>query len=211
MVVIVSIICAAGFVGVLPIVLGLVVFGGGGSGSQTQQVLKDAENRVKATPDSIDALVALAALYRGANRTQDEAVTLQKAIGVGAKNNDELQLLLGGLSQQVGQRLQVLQTYTKAHPKDADAFLTYGQTAETANQTTVGAIGLSAGTAARTQGIDAAPERHRPRWIDSKPRRRRRPQPRPRRPQPLRSPRDHPLPRSGSRNRPVVTSRAAGR
>ena len=135
MVVIVSIICAAGFVGVLPIVLGLVVFGGGGSGSQTQQVLKDAENRVKATPDSIDALVTLAALYRGANRTQDEAVTLQKAMGVGPKNNDELQLLLGGLSQLVGQRLQVLQTYTKAHPKDADAFLTYGQTAEAANQT----------------------------------------------------------------------------
>ena len=136
MVVIVSIICAAGFVGVLPIVLGLVVFGGGGSGSQTQQVLKDAENRVKATPDSIDALVSLAALYRGANRTQDEAVTLQKAMGVGVKNNDELQLLLGGLAQQVGQRLQVLQTYTKAHPKDADAFLTYGQTAETVGQTT---------------------------------------------------------------------------
>ena len=135
MVVIVSIICAVGFVGVLPIVLGLVVFGGGGTGSQTQQVLKDAENRVKATPDSIDALVALAALYRGANRTQDEAVTLQKAMGVGAKNNNELQLLLGGLSQLVGQRLQVLQTYTKSHPKDADAFLTYGQTAETANQT----------------------------------------------------------------------------
>ena len=137
MVVIVSIICAAGFVGVLPIVLGLVVFGGGGTGSQTQQVLKDAENRVKATPDSIDALVALAALYRGANRTQDEAVTLQKAMGVGAKNNNELQLLLGGLSQLVGQRLQVLQTYTKAHPADADAFLTYGQTAESVNETLI--------------------------------------------------------------------------
>ena len=117
MVVIVSIICAAGFVGVLPIVLGLVVFGGGGSGSQTQQVLKDAENRVKATPDSIDALVSLAALYRGANRTQDEAVTLQKAMGVGVKNNDELQLLLGGLAQQVGQRLQVLQDLHQGAPQ----------------------------------------------------------------------------------------------
>ena len=134
MVVIVSIICAAGFVGVLPIVLGLVVFGGGGTGSQTQKVLKDAENRVIATPNNIDALVSLAVLYRSANRAQDEAVTLQKAIGVGARNNGELQVLLGGLAQQVGQRLQVLQTYTKAYPKDADAFLTYGQTAETANQ-----------------------------------------------------------------------------
>ncbi len=133
MVVIVSIICAVAFVGVLPIVLGLVVFGGG-SGSQTQQVLKDAENRVKTSPNDIEALVNLAAQYRGAGRAQDEAVTLQKAIGVGAKNSEQLQLLLGGLGQQVGQRLQVLQTYTKAHPKDADAFLTYGQSAEAANQ-----------------------------------------------------------------------------
>lgn len=133
MVVIVSIICAVAFVGVLPIVLGLVVFGGG-SGSQTQQVLKDAENRVKTSPNDIEALVNLAAQYRGAGRAQDEAVTLQKAIGVGAKNSEQLQLLLGGLGQQVGQRLQVLQTYTKAHPNDADAFLTYGQSAEAANQ-----------------------------------------------------------------------------
>ena len=133
MVVIVSIICAVAFVGVLPIVLGLVVFGGG-SDSQTEQALKDAESRIKATPNSIEALITLAALYRGANRQQDETVALQKAVAVGAKDNEELQLLLGGLAQQVGQRLQVLQTYTKAHPQDADAFLTYGQTAETANQ-----------------------------------------------------------------------------
>jgi Flp pilus assembly protein TadD len=136
MVVIVSIICAVAFVGVLPVVLGLVVFGGG-SDSQTQQILEDAESRVKTAPNSIEALVTLAALYRGAGRQQDEAVTLQKAVAVGAKDNQELQILLGGLAQQVGPRLQVLQAYTKSHPKDADAFLTYGQTAETANQTLV--------------------------------------------------------------------------
>lgn len=136
MVVIVSIICAVAFVGVLPVVLGLVVFGGG-SDSQSEQVLKDAENRVKAAPNSIEALVTLAAQYRGAGRQQEEAVTLQKAIAVAPKNNQELQLLLGGLAQQVGQRLQVLQAYTKTHPKDADAFLTYGQTAETTSQTLV--------------------------------------------------------------------------
>ncbi len=132
MVVIVSIICALAFVGVLPVVLGLVVFGG--SESQSEQVLNDAENRVKASPDSLEALVNLAAQYRGVGRQQDETVTLQKAVAVGPKNNQELQLLLGGLGQQTGQRLQVLQTYTKSHPKDADAFLTYGQTAETVNQ-----------------------------------------------------------------------------
>ncbi len=139
MVVIVSIICAVAFVGVLPIVLGLVVFGGG-TDSATEQVLKDAEARVKAAPNDIEALVTLAAQYRGAGRTQDEAVTLQKAIAAGPKDTQELQLLLGSLAQQVGQRLQVLQTYTKANPKDAEAFLTYGQTAETAGQTTIGRL-----------------------------------------------------------------------
>jgi hypothetical protein len=133
MVVIVSIICAVAFVGVLPIVLGLVVFGGG-SDSPNTQLLKDAEARVASSPKDLEALVTLAALYRGANRQQDETATLQKAIAVGAMNNDELQVLLGGLSQQVGQRLQVLEKYTKANPKDADAFLTYGQTAEQAGQ-----------------------------------------------------------------------------
>lgn len=133
MVVIVSIICAVAFVGVLPVVLGLVVFGDSGGG-QSGQLIKDAENRVKAAPNDLDALVSLAVQYRAAGRPQDETATLQKAITVGAKNNDDLQILLGGLAQQPGQRLEVLKTYTKANPKDGDAFLTYGQTAEQVGQ-----------------------------------------------------------------------------
>jgi tetratricopeptide (TPR) repeat protein len=156
MVVIVSIICAVGFVGVLPIVLGLVVFGGGGVNDQNAQVVKDAEKRVAAAPNDLEALVNLAVLYRSANRTQDEAVTLQKAIGVGAKNNGELQILLGGLSQQVGQRLQVLQTYTKAHPKDADAFLTYGQTAEQAGQVLTARLAYQRSVATAKKGSTVA-------------------------------------------------------
>lgn len=133
MVRIVSIICAVGFVGVLPVVLGLVVFGGGSSNG-TGQLVKDAENRVKAAPDDVTALVDLAAQYRAAGRTQDAAVQLQKAIGVGAKTSSDLQALVSGLADNPAEQLQVLQTYTKAHPKDADAFFTYGSTAEGAGQ-----------------------------------------------------------------------------
>ncbi len=135
MVVIVSIVSAVAFVGVLPIVLGLVVFGGGGSGDPQQQLVEDAERRVQAAPNQVVPLVELAAAYRAAGRPQDEATALQKAIAAGPDDNNELQALVGGLSQQPAQQLQVLAAYTKAHPKDADAFFTYGAAAERAGQT----------------------------------------------------------------------------
>lgn len=130
MVKIVSIICALGFVGVLPVVLGLVIFGGSTSSDGTGQLINEAEAKVEANPNDLTAIVDLATLYRGAGRTQDAAVQFQKAIGIGPKTNDELQTLITGLSDNPGQKLAVLQTYTKAHPKDADAFFTYATTAE---------------------------------------------------------------------------------
>lgn len=133
MVKIVAIICAVAFVGVLPVVLGLVVFGGGAS-NPNEQLVSEAEARVEAAPNDLAALVDLAAQYRAADRAQDASLTLQKAIAVGASTNGELQILVGGLSGSPGQQLQVLQVYTKKYPKDADAFFTYGQTAESAGQ-----------------------------------------------------------------------------
>lgn len=136
MVKIVSIICAVGFVGVLPVVLGLVVFGGGPSTAQdaAKQAIKDAEAKVSAAPGDVTALVDLATQYRAANRTQDAAVTLQRAVTAGAKNSAELTTLVTGLSDSPALQLQVLQTYTKSHPKDGEAFFTYGSTAERAGQ-----------------------------------------------------------------------------
>jgi tetratricopeptide (TPR) repeat protein len=136
MVVIVSIICAVAFVGVLPVVLGLVVFGGG-SQDATGQLIDDAQKRVAQDPTSVLALVDLAAQYRAANKPQEAATTLQKALSLGAKTKDDLQALTGGLADAPLQQLQVLQDYTKSHPNDADAFFTYGATAEGLGQVLV--------------------------------------------------------------------------
>ena len=134
MVVIVSIICAVGFVGVLPIVLGLVVFGGSGSSDAVTQLIDDAKRRVDANPNDIGALVDLAAQYRAANKPEDSAATLQKAIALGPKTSEELQNLIGGLGDQPGLQLQVLQDYTKKNPKDANALFLYASTSETVGQ-----------------------------------------------------------------------------
>ena len=136
MVVIVSIICAVAFVGVLPVVLGLVVFGGG-SQDATGQLIDDAKKRVEQNPASVRALVDLAAQYRAAGKPQDASATLQKALALGPKTKDDLQALTGGFSGQPALQLQVLQTYTKAHPKDAEAFFSYGATAEQVQQVLV--------------------------------------------------------------------------
>jgi Flp pilus assembly protein TadD len=133
MVKIVSIICAVAFVGVLPVVLGLVVFGGGSSHGN-DQLIEEAEARVEAAPTDIQALVDLAAQYRASGRDQDATTTIQRAIAVGPADGEDLQALVSGLSGNAGQQLQVLETYTKANPNDAEAFFTYGQTAEAAGQ-----------------------------------------------------------------------------
>jgi cytochrome c-type biogenesis protein CcmH/NrfG len=136
MVVIVSIICAVAFVGVLPVVLGLVVFGGG-SQDATSQLIDDAKKRVEQDPTNVRALVDLAAQYRAAGKPQDATATLQKALALGPKTKDDLQALIGGFSEQPALQIQVLQTYTKTHPKDGEAFFTYGATAEQLQQVLV--------------------------------------------------------------------------
>lgn len=136
MVVIVSIVCAVGFVGVLPVVLLLVVFGGGSSDA-SGQLVKDAETRVAQDPTNVRLLVDLAAQYRAANKPQETAATLKRALVIGPKTKDDLQALIGGLADQPAAQLQVLQIYTKAHPRDADAFFTYGSTAEGLGQVLV--------------------------------------------------------------------------
>jgi cytochrome c-type biogenesis protein CcmH/NrfG len=136
MVVIVSIICAVAFVGVLPVVLGLVVFGGGAQDA-SGQLIDDAKQRVEENPTSVRALVDLAAQYRAAGEPQDATTTLQRALALGPKTREDLQALIGGLSEQPALQLQVLQTYTKSHPKDGEAFFTYGATAEQLQQVLV--------------------------------------------------------------------------
>lgn len=133
---IVSIICAGALVVGLPAVLIPTLFGTGDTTAQDQlnQAVKAAEAKVNASPKDVAALVDLATQYRAAKRTQDATTTMQRAVAIGAKNSGELTILVSGLSDNPAGQLQVLATYTKSHPKDADAFFTYGTTAERAGQ-----------------------------------------------------------------------------
>lgn len=133
---IISIVCAIAIIGALPVIGGVLIFGGGSSGPNDalNQAVKDAEAKAQASPQDVTALVDLAIQYRAAERTQDAAATMQKAVALGAKNSEELSTLITGLSDNPALQLQVLQAYTKTHPKDGDAFFTYGSTAERVGQ-----------------------------------------------------------------------------
>jgi len=134
MVKLVAIICALGFVGVLPIVLGLLLFGDNDASGQTE-LIKEAEQKVAANPGDSAALVELATRYRSADRNRDAEATLDKAVAAGAKNYNELTPLVAALADTPQKQLTVLETYTKARPKDAEGWLLYGTIAEQNNQT----------------------------------------------------------------------------
>ena len=65
------------------------------------------------------------------------ATALQQALALGPKTKDDLEALIGGFADLPAEQLLVLQTYTKTHPNDADAFFTYGSTAESVGQVLV--------------------------------------------------------------------------
>jgi uncharacterized protein HemY len=132
MVRIVSLVCAIAFVGVLPIVLGLIIWGGGGS-NPANQLIEDAEAAVQRNPNDLNALVTLAAQYRSANRPSDASATIQKAVAIEPKNSDELNALVGLLSSEdQTQAVAIAETYTKDNPKDPEGWITYGVQAERA-------------------------------------------------------------------------------
>lgn len=133
MVKIVSIICALGFVGVLPVVLGLLLFGGNDSGQN--RLIKDAEAQVAKNPADVTALVDLATRYKSDGRNADAEATLDKAVAAGARNYTELAPLVSALADTPTKQLAAIEKFTTTHPKDADGWLIYGQVAEQNNQT----------------------------------------------------------------------------
>ena len=106
---IVAIICAVAFVGVLPIVLGLIIWGDNDPTGQGQ-IVKEAEDRVNANPNDVEALVELSLRYRNANRAADAARTLQRAIAVPPAPADEL----GRIAEQQTQGLRARLAFSRA-------------------------------------------------------------------------------------------------
>lgn len=130
---IVAIICAVAFVGVLPIVLGLIIWGDNDPTGQGQ-IVKEAEDRVNANPNDVEALVELSLRYRNANRAADADRTLQRAIDVPPATADELESVVNALADTPQRQFAVLDTFTKANPKDGAAWLIYGRIAEQQTQ-----------------------------------------------------------------------------
>ncbi len=134
MVKIVSTICAVAFVGVLPIVLIVIIFNGGGSDNQNDDLVKAAEQRVEKNPNDLDALVELASLYRSSGKPTEATATVAKAVAIGPKDKDELNSLIGVLADDQGQALKVAEKYTKDKPKDPEGWFAYAIQSERAQQ-----------------------------------------------------------------------------
>ncbi len=133
MVKIIAIICAVAFVGVLPIVLGLIIFGDNDPSGQGQ-IVQEAEDRVNANPNDVEALVELGLRYRAADRAADADRTLQRAIDVPPTTAEELESLVNALADTPRRQFAVLDAFTTANPRNARAWLVYGRVAEQQTQ-----------------------------------------------------------------------------
>ncbi len=139
---IVAIIMVVGLVGVLPIALGLIIFGGNSPQDTAGQLIKDAEAKVAANPANITALVDLATQYQSNGRAKDASDTLDKAIAAGPKNIDDLRVLAGALGNDQRKQIAVLKAYTKKFPKDGEGWYAYGTTAAGAGETLTARLAL---------------------------------------------------------------------
>lgn len=133
---VVAILTSVAFAGVIFVVLGLILFGGGGSSPQSD-LLDAARERVAAEPRSPDAYSDLASAH-AANEQFDEAIAAASmAVDLAPNEFDGVQTLVALQLQQgrAGAAVEVLTAYTRRNPDDADAFLQLAQRAEQAGRT----------------------------------------------------------------------------
>lgn len=136
MVQIVAILTSLAFAGVIFVVLGLILFGGGGN-TAADDILSDAKKAVEQSPTSADAYEDLASAYRGKDDLPNAIIAARKAVSLDPNDLGRVQTLV---TLQVDQGntegvLTTLQNFTKRNPKNADAFLLLAQQAEAAGRT----------------------------------------------------------------------------
>lgn len=135
---IVAILTSLAFAGVIFVVLGLIFFGGGEATLADQQ-LDDARERVAAEPRSPDAYEELASAYAGKEQFAQAIDAAERAVELAPKDFGRLQSLIAlqlrpGVDQ-TDAAIAVLQEFTEANPRNAEAFLQLGQLAEQADAT----------------------------------------------------------------------------
>ena len=134
MVQIVAILTSAAFAGVIFVVLGLIVFGGGGQTVQGEQ-LDEARQRIT-TDKSADAYDDLAAAY-AANDDFEQAIDAARmSVKLEPGNFDRVEALvtLQIRAAQTGGAVTSLQEYTRDHRRNFEAFLLLGQLSEQAGR-----------------------------------------------------------------------------
>jgi len=132
---VVAILTSIAFAGVIFVVLGLVLFGGGGQ-SPEDQLLSDARARVEAEPNNADAWEQLASAYRAKEQFPEAIDAAEKSLELEPNDFSRVQVLIQ-LQLDTGNAagaIAALQRYTAANPQDADAFLQLGQQAEAAGR-----------------------------------------------------------------------------
>jgi len=133
---VVAILTSIAFAGVIFVVLGLILFGGGGESAE-DQLLSEARTRVEAEPRNADAWEQLASAYRAKEDYPEAINAAQRALKLAPNDFSRVQVLLQ-LQLDTGNTagaIAALEAYTARNPRDADAFLQLGQQAEAAGRT----------------------------------------------------------------------------
>ncbi len=137
MVQVVAILTSIAFIGVIFIVVGFIVFGGGGSSSQNPDLREIAQEQIDADPQNPQGWAALATAEIQDGNTEEAVEAAQQAVKLDPNDFDLTQTLV------VAQRnagdlpgaVESLQAFTKANPQNADGFVVLGQFADQAGQT----------------------------------------------------------------------------
>lgn len=159
---IIAILTSLAFAGVGAIAVGLFLVGGGNA-TPTQQAVKDARGVVKDQPNSAKAWGDLAAALQGDGKTAEAITTARKAVSLAPGDFDQTQILVSALiaGQRQGEAITVLQRFTSANAKEADAFLQLGQLAQEANRIDLARLSYLTYLKLRPQGATAQAVRER--------------------------------------------------
>lgn len=133
---IVAILTSLAFAGVIFVVLGLILFGGGGATVEDEQ-LDDAKARVETEPRNPDAWEQLAAAHAAKDEFDEAISAAVRATSLAPRDFRRLQTLVSLHVRQgnTDGAIETLQGFTAKNPRNADAFLQLGQLAETAGRT----------------------------------------------------------------------------
>jgi len=136
---VVAILTSIAFAGVIFVVLGLILFGGGGN-TVADDELSDARSLVEQRPNDADAWERLASAQAapGIDQVTEAIASAKKAVSLDTRSYRRLQTLI---SLQIRNddtegAITSLQVYTAANPRrEPEAFLQLGQLAEQAGRT----------------------------------------------------------------------------